>query len=195
MPFRESRLKKTRQTFDDGEVIFCEEEPSDTAFEVVSGNVEITKKGDQGGVRLAVLEPGEMFGEMEILDQGTRSATATAVGPVTVNVISRKDFLTGLRDKPDLALGIMSQMAQRLRSAGDMVAHVAPRTTTGTAQPGRRQGRRPGAPRTGACRYRCARRRPAKAAAKRRCARIIASLGDRSSSSAGLARAARTSAA
>ena len=108
MPFRESRLKKTRQTFDDGEVIFREEEPSDTAFEVVSGNVEITKKGDQGGVRLAVLEPGEMFGEMEILDQGTRSATATAVGPVTVNVISRKDFLTGLRDKPDLALGIMS---------------------------------------------------------------------------------------
>ncbi len=119
-------MKKTKQTFDDGEVIFREEGPSDTAFEIVSGNVEITKQGDGGGVRLAILNPGEMFGEMGILDQGRRSATATAVGLVTVNAISRKDFLAGVRDKPELALGIMSQMAERLRGAGDMVAHGAP---------------------------------------------------------------------
>ena len=65
---RGSRLKKTKQTFNDVEVIFREEEPSDTAFEIVSNNVEISKQGDGGTVSLAVLNPGDMFGEMGVLD-------------------------------------------------------------------------------------------------------------------------------
>ena len=105
---RGSRLKKTKQTFNDGEVIFREEEPSDTAFEIVSDNVEISKQGDGGTVSLAVLNPGDMFGEMGVLDQGIRSATATAVGAVTVSAISRKEFLAGIQEKPKIALDIMN---------------------------------------------------------------------------------------
>ncbi len=116
-------LKKASKQFADGEVIFREGDASDRAFEIVSGNVEIAKIGDDGEMRLALLGPGQMFGEMGILDQGTRSATAKAVGPVTVTVVSRKDFLAGVRDRPDLALSIMSQLVERLRGADEMLAH------------------------------------------------------------------------
>ena len=116
-------MKKTKQTFNDGDIIFRESDPSDMAFEIVSGNVEISKMGDDGEIRLATLGKGEMFGEMGVLDQGTRSATAKATGPVTVNAITRKEFLIGVQDKPDLALDIMGKMAQRLRTADDRLAH------------------------------------------------------------------------
>ena len=116
-------MKKTSKTFADGDIIFREGDASDRAFEVVSGNVEIAKIGDGGHMRLALLGPGEMFGEMGILDQGKRSATAKAVGPVIVNVISRKDFLSGVRDKPDLALSVMGKLVERLRGADEMLAH------------------------------------------------------------------------
>ena len=115
-------MKKTKQTFNDTDVIFREGDSSDMAYEIVSGQVEIAKTGDDGTVQLAVLNPGEMFGEMGVLDHSNRSATAKAVGEVTVNAISRKDFLAGIRDKPDLALDVMSNLAGRLRGADDMLA-------------------------------------------------------------------------
>ncbi|HEX9702665.1 MAG TPA: cyclic nucleotide-binding domain-containing protein, partial [Rhodospirillales bacterium] len=115
-------MKKTTKSFADGNIIFREGETSDSAFEIVSGNVEITKSGDDGQVRLALLGKGEMFGEMGILDQGTRSATARALGPVVVNAISRKDFLAGVRDKPEMALSVMGKLVERLRGADDLVA-------------------------------------------------------------------------
>ncbi|MBC8339670.1 MAG: cyclic nucleotide-binding domain-containing protein [Rhodospirillales bacterium] len=116
-------MKKSKQTFDDGDIIFREDDASDMAFEIISGNVEISKMADDGTVRLATLGQGEIFGEMGVLDQGTRSATATAVGPVIVNAIARKDFLSGLQEQPQWALGIMNKMAQRLRDTDNRLAH------------------------------------------------------------------------
>ena len=115
-------MKKTRKTIADGDVIFREGEASDSAFEIVTGKVEIAKSGGTGDVRLALLGPGEMFGEMGILDRGRRSATARAVGPVTVNVISHKDFLAGVRDQPEVALSVMGKLVERLRVADDRLA-------------------------------------------------------------------------
>ena len=114
-------MKKAQQTFNDGDTIFREGEASDRAFEIVSGNIEIVKRGDDGDVRLALLGAGEIFGEMGVLDDGKRSATAKAVGPVTAFVISREDFLAGIRDKPELALNVMSNLTRRLRGADEML--------------------------------------------------------------------------
>ncbi|MCH8237813.1 MAG: cyclic nucleotide-binding domain-containing protein [Proteobacteria bacterium] len=125
-------MKKAQQTFNDGETIFREGEASDRAFEIVSGNVEIVKRGDDGEVRLALLSAGEIFGEMGILDDGKRSATAKAVGTVTAFVISREDFLTGVRDKPELALSVMANLTRRLRGADEMLTG-AKSPTAGTA--------------------------------------------------------------
>ncbi len=130
-------MKKSKQTFEDGEVIFREGDPSDTAYEIVSGTVDISKSGDDGDVQLAALGPGEMFGEMGALDQGTRSATATATGPITVNAIARKDFLAAVSEKPELALGIMGVMAERLRGADNRLVHKdSPPVPDGGAEAG-----------------------------------------------------------
>jgi tetratricopeptide (TPR) repeat protein len=139
-------VKKSKKTIADGEIIFREGESSDSAFEIVAGNVEITKSGGGGDVRLALLGPGEMFGEMGILDRGRRSATARAVGPVSVNVISHKDFLAGVRDKPDLALSVMGKLVERLRVADDMLAGGAKQARGAVAGAGAGAGGQAGGP-------------------------------------------------
>ena len=77
-----------------------------------------------------------MLGEMGALDQGTRSATAIAVGPVTLNAISHKDFLAAMRDEPDLALGVMGDMVERRRGADDKLAHGAGARASDTTEDG-----------------------------------------------------------
>jgi len=129
-------LKKTRQTFDDGETIFREGDPSNTAYEIVSGNVEIAKRGEDGAVRLAILDKDEIFGEMGVLDDRKRNATAKAAGPVIVNAIPRKDFLQAVRDKPELAISIMSKMSERLRDADGKLSGSPPKVPPGAPSPG-----------------------------------------------------------
>ena len=118
-------MKKTKKTFNDGDVIFREGGPSDAAYEIVSGTVEIAKMGNDGNVILATLGAGEMFGEMGVLDQGERNATAKAIGPVTVNAIDRKDFLAGVEGNPDTALDVIGNLADKLRGADDKLVHEA----------------------------------------------------------------------
>ncbi|MCH7550736.1 MAG: cyclic nucleotide-binding domain-containing protein [Proteobacteria bacterium] len=128
-------MKKTKQTFNDGDVIFREGGPSDAAYEIVSGTVEIAKMGNDGNVLLATLGAGEMFGEMGVLDQGERNATAKAIGPVTVNAIDRKDFLAAVEGNPDTALDVIGNLADKLRGADDKLVHGAGTPTGDDAKP------------------------------------------------------------
>lgn len=134
-PFGDPDLKKTKQTFNDGDVIFREGGPSDAAYEIVSGTVEIAKMGNDGNVLLATLGAGEMFGEMGVLDQGERNATAKAIGPVTVNAIDRKDFLAAVEGNPDTALDVIGNLADKLRGADDKLVHGAGTPTGDDAKP------------------------------------------------------------
>lgn len=134
-------LKKTRQTFDDGETIFREGDPSDTAYEIVSGNVEIAKRGEDGEVRLAILNKDEIFGEMGVLDDRKRNATAKAAGPVIVNAIPRKDFLEAIRDKPELAISILRKMSERLRDADGKLGGSPPEIPPAAPSPGADDGK------------------------------------------------------
>ncbi len=112
--------------YKDGDIIFREGEPSDCAFEIIKGQVEIAKSSSDGAVELAVLEPGEMLGEMGLLDHGDRSATAKAVGGTKLRIINREEFLAFLKDKPEGAIDIMGSLARRLRVADEMLAYDSP---------------------------------------------------------------------
>ena len=103
-------MKKSEAQFQDGETLFREGEPSRSAFVIVEGDVELTKEGEKGRVTLAVLKPGEVFGEMGIFDQSPRSATARAIGAVTVTVIPRDEFLDSLKTEPDTAFRVMGKL-------------------------------------------------------------------------------------
>lgn len=116
-------MKQSERKYRTGDVIFRESDPSESVFVIVKGNVELTKSGEKGPVMLAMLGPGEVFGEMGILDRGLRSASAHAVGDTVVEETSRDDFLNAIKTEPTMALAIMGKLVERLRRANDMLAH------------------------------------------------------------------------
>lgn len=94
------------------EVIFREGDRGDAFYMVVRGGIRITREGHE----LAILGPREGFGEMAILDQETRSATATATEATTLLRIDRDDFDRLVESNPAIARGIYRVLTERLRS-------------------------------------------------------------------------------
>jgi HEAT repeat protein len=96
----------------DGETVFRQGDAGDAFFMVVQGSVRILT----GSHELAVLGPREAFGEMAILDQETRSATAVASAPTTLLKIDRDSFDRLIEQNPAVARGIYRMLTQRLRN-------------------------------------------------------------------------------
>jgi CRP-like cAMP-binding protein len=94
-----------------GTVIFTEGDPGAEMFGVVDGEVEL--RGSGGLLRR--LEAHEVFGEMALVDDSPRSATAVAVADTTLAVIDRRRFLFLVQETPMFALEVMSVMAERIR--------------------------------------------------------------------------------
>ncbi len=94
-----------------GEVVFRMWDMGAEMYVVLEGEVEIT-------IDSTVLEtcgPGQPFGEMALIDQAPRTATATAKTPCKLAVISERRFLFLVQQMPEFALQIMKVMADRLR--------------------------------------------------------------------------------
>jgi hypothetical protein len=99
-------------------VVFGQGDVGDAFYMVVRGSVRIMR----GSHELAVLGPREGFGEMAILDQETRSATATAAETTTLLRIDRDSFDRLIEQNPSVARGIYRVLTQRLRSTLAQVA-------------------------------------------------------------------------
>ena len=96
-------MSKSERKFNDGDVIYLQNDPGDQAYKVVEGNVELSKSGEKGRVRLALLKQGDTFGGVDGLENGLHTSTARAIGPVTVRSISGDDDMpsqTAERDVP-----------------------------------------------------------------------------------------------
>ncbi len=103
--------------FAEGEIIISEGDSSNCAFILDEGRVEVLK--DRDGiqkVRLAVLEEGELFGEMGLVDNSPRSATVRALSPCTVTLLTGEDFEVFLQNDPKALAQILSVYCKRLRS-------------------------------------------------------------------------------
>jgi len=94
-----------------GETIFREFEMGSEMYVVLEGQVELSIDGKV----IEVLDLGEPFGEMALIDQAPRVATAVAKTPCKLAVISEKRFLFMVAQTPHFALQIMKVMADRLR--------------------------------------------------------------------------------
>src|SRR6266851_1612415 len=88
-------------------------------FVITAGHVKITKEvdPDRAVVDLATAGPGDVLGEMALLDDLPRSATVTAVDDVTALLLPIWDFRTALRSNPDIAVKLLSVLSRRLRKA------------------------------------------------------------------------------
>lgn len=114
----EKFISRYIKTFDKGDVIFYEENEGDVMFFVVSGSVGISKKNRV----IRVMKQGDYFGEMSMLLDAPRTATAKAMENDTRLVeISRKNFEMILSESPEIVLAILKEMAARLKSTNESI--------------------------------------------------------------------------
>ncbi len=114
-------LERFARDFPAGTVLFEEGQPGDYMYIVVAGEVEIRRQVGETERVLAVLPPGEFFGEMAILNARPRSATAVVRSAARLLVIEGKTFEAMLRARPEIALRIIKALATRLESANQHV--------------------------------------------------------------------------
>ncbi len=97
------------------ETIFHQGDPGDTMYVILKGAVEISQGFEEDRYQLARLYPGDFFGEMAILTNQPRSATAVTTNKTLLLPIKRDEFLKKIKAKPELALYILQVMIMRLR--------------------------------------------------------------------------------
>lgn len=101
-------------TFGKGDIIFCEYEPGNSFYFLMEGKVKITKILSDREKILDILEPGEIFGEMAIIDEGPRSATIVAVDDVKALEFNKANFEILMKSKPELAIKLLKIFANRI---------------------------------------------------------------------------------
>jgi len=114
-------LDRFARDFAQGTVLFEEGQPGDYMYVVQRGEVEIRRQVGETERVLAVLLPGEFFGEMAILNGRPRSATAVLKTDARLLVIEGKTFEAMLRAKPEIALRIIRALATRLEGANQQI--------------------------------------------------------------------------
>jgi CRP-like cAMP-binding protein len=114
-------LERFARDFEAGTVLFEEGQPGDYMYVVQSGEIEIRRQVGETERVLAVLPPGEFFGEMAILNGRPRSATAVVKTNARLLVIEGKTFEAMLRARPEIAMRIIKSLATRLESANQHV--------------------------------------------------------------------------
>ena len=107
------------QSFTDGEVIFNEGDSSSEMYVVRAGKIEISKHVGGHEIRLAVLDRGAFFGEMSLLEGLPRSASARAVGNVSLLVLRPGSLLLQIRRDPTFAFELLQQLSGRIRDLND----------------------------------------------------------------------------
>jgi uncharacterized membrane protein len=110
------------EKLDAEQVLFQTGEPGDALYIVRSGEIELYIKDTAGQkIILNVVRPGEMFGELSLLDSGPRSATAIALTETELLVLDRDDLLLLFQKKPDAALHMLAAMSSMTRKADQLL--------------------------------------------------------------------------
>jgi CRP-like cAMP-binding protein len=121
---------KFGKRFPGGTVLFREGDKGEEMFILQSGKVKISKKIRGVEKTLATLEKGEFFGEMAILNDKPRSASAETVEDSDMLVIDRKTFETLLRSNVEIAIRFIKRLADRLRETNDQMEALMIRDNT-----------------------------------------------------------------
>ncbi len=108
-----------------GEILFREGQRGDRLYVIVEGKVKLGRSSTDGRENLmAILGPGEMFGELSLFDPGPRTATATAVADTELIGMGNESLHEYLKDRPAVSLALLASLARRLRRTNDSVADL-----------------------------------------------------------------------
>lgn len=104
------------KTYQNGEIIVMQGESGDCMYVIQAGEVEVLQRQGADEVRLAVLQPGDFFGEMALFEREVRSATVRALGEACVLTVDKRTFMNRVHEDPSLAYRIVRTMSKRLRA-------------------------------------------------------------------------------
>jgi CRP/FNR family cyclic AMP-dependent transcriptional regulator len=117
-----------------GQSIFNYGDPGHALYIVRSGEVEIYVKNDQGEkIVLETSQPGDIFGEVALLDGGTRTAWVSALGDVELLRLDREHFEAYVRQCTPAALNLLSVAARRLRKSDEVIRRTVTRNVNDVA--------------------------------------------------------------
>ena len=113
------------------EQVYGQSDPGDVIYLLKEGRVKIYKLSPEGKeLTLAILEPGEIFGEMALVDQGPRDTIAEALDNTLLCVIRRRDFEILLRKKPELAMRVTKLIGVRRREIENQLENLVFRSAS-----------------------------------------------------------------
>jgi CRP/FNR family cyclic AMP-dependent transcriptional regulator len=103
------------------EVIFHKADPGNQMCIITSGRVKLSTLSEEGKEMMyGMLEPGDIFGEISLLDGEQRSATVTATKPTDLLIIERRDLIPFLEQHPKVAIKLLAILASRLRKTDEI---------------------------------------------------------------------------
>lgn len=108
-----------------GQALFREGEPGDQMYVILDGKVKLGQTSPDGRESLlAILGPGEMFGELSLFDPGLRASTATALTDAVVLGLSNEQLMPWLAGRPEVAAALLQALARRLRRTNEAMADL-----------------------------------------------------------------------
>lgn len=115
-----------QRSFRAGELVFSQGDPGDALYAVITGRIRIgTGTADGREVFLNIMEPGDTFGEIALLDGGTRTASATAITDAELVSVGREQLFGLLGGEPRVALELLRLCGERLRWTSGLLEDAA----------------------------------------------------------------------
>jgi len=118
------------RSFPLGTVLFREGEPGREMYVLQAGRVQLTRRIGTEDKIVAVLQPGEFFGEMSIVNNRPRSATATVLEDARALVIDTRTFEAMIRGNTEIAVRLIKKLAGRLEQANQQIEILLLRDTS-----------------------------------------------------------------
>lgn len=119
------RSSMTEAKLERGDLLFAEGDEGDRLYVVVDGKVKLTRSAADGRENLlAVVGPGEMFGELSLFDPRPRTASAVAITDTVLAELCNDKLRQWLQGRPQVAEKLLQALAQRVRRSNDILADL-----------------------------------------------------------------------
>jgi len=116
----------SRKPYPRDSAVIAAGDPTDALYIVISGRLKVVMSGNEGREAiLAILNRGDFFGEMGLIDQGPRSASVVTIEACELLTITRTDFMKCLQKNFDLAMNVIRGLVGRLREADKKIGSLA----------------------------------------------------------------------
>ena len=113
-------------------IILLENEGGDTLFIIISGKVKVTTFSESGKeVIFSILNEGDFFGDMSLMDGKPRSATVISIEDSELRLLRRNDFIKLVEEHPGISLKLLEELTTRLRKADERIESLAILDVTG----------------------------------------------------------------